>query len=136
MSRKNEPNNKLTIGALSKKSGVGIEAIRFYERKGLLPKPQRTPSGYRQFTTDTVDRLIFISRAKKLGFTLDEIKDLLMIRLTSNSKCTSVRKKAESKIYDIEEKIGSLQSMKRALRNLVNACAGRTVISECPIWRL
>ena len=107
--------NPITIGEVARLGGVGIETVRFYEREGLLAKPQRTSSGYRQFDGDAVARLQFIRRAKELGFTLNEIKDLLSLRVDAHTSCMDVRTSAEAKIADIEGKIKSLRRMKKAL---------------------
>jgi MerR family mercuric resistance operon transcriptional regulator len=125
--------NPLTIGEVARLSSVGIETVRFYEREGLLAKPQRTSSGYRQFDEDAVARLQFIRRAKELGFTLNEIKDLLSLRVDAHTSCKDVRTRAEAKIADIEGKIKSLRRMKKALEQLMSECNQRGSESECPI---
>ena len=124
---------RLSIGQLAQRSGVGVETVRFYERKGLLAEPDRRPSGYRQYDEAVVDRLRFIRRAKELGFTLNEINELLSIRLDPTTTCADVKNKAEAKIMDIEQKIGTLQRMKKALVKVTKACSGRGETSECPI---
>jgi MerR family mercuric resistance operon transcriptional regulator len=123
----------LTIGMLAKKAGVNIETIRYYERRGLIPRPPRKDSGYRQYSDDMAIRIQFIRHAKDLGFSLNEIAELLSIKMDPNTPCSRVKKKAEIKIIDIEGKIKSLQRMKKALINLTNACSGRGPVSECPI---
>lgn len=124
----------LTIGEVSKLTGIGVEAIRFYERKGILKKPRRALSGYRQYTEEVVRRLEFIQAAKELGFSLTEISDLLSLRADPRKSCSSVKKKAEEKISDISEKIKTLQSMKRALVRLSKACSdGKASTIDCPI---
>ena len=123
----------LTIGELAREAGIGVETIRFYERKGLIQEPSRRASGYRQFDEAVVDRLRFIRQAKELGFTLGEIKELLSLRLDPTSSCADVKKRADVKIADIEEKIRTLQRMKRALVKLTKACTGQGPSSECPI---
>jgi len=122
-----------TIGQVAKHAGVGVETVRFYERKGLLEEPERKTSGYRQFDEQVVDRIRFIRRAKELGFTLKEIKELLDLRLDPATTCADVKSRAESKIEDVEERIRSLQRMKQALSKLSKACSGRGETSECPI---
>jgi MerR family copper efflux transcriptional regulator len=123
----------LTIGQVAARSGVGIETVRFYERQGLLAKPLRTPSGYRQFDEDVIARLQFVQRAKELGFTLCEIKELLSLRVDAQTTCEDVRARAEAKIADVEDKIKSLQRMKKALVRLTRECNARGSDSECPI---
>ena len=123
----------LSIGQLAQRAGVGIETVRFYERKGLLEEPSRKPSGYRQYDDAVIDRLRFIKRAKELGFTLKEIKELLSLRLEPTSRCADVKSKAEAKIADIESKIRTLQRMKRALVKVTKECSGSGSTRDCPI---
>src|SRR3989442_1544690 len=123
----------LTIGAMAKQAGVHIETLRYYERRGLLPKPPRTPAGYRTFDTDAVRRLHFIKRAQELGFSLKEIKELLALRVDARTSCADVRHRAEAKIADIDQKLRALRAMKRALVRLTAACVGRGPVSACPI---
>lgn len=123
----------LTIGQVAEQAGVGLETVRFYERKGLIAEPDRKPSGYRQYDESVVDRLRFIRRAKDLGFTLAEIKDLLSLRIDPGSTCSDVKTRAEAKIADISEKICSLQLMKKALLKLSKECQSQGATSECPI---
>ncbi|MBE7461868.1 MAG: heavy metal-responsive transcriptional regulator [Planctomycetes bacterium] len=123
----------LTIGQIAIRSGVGIETVRFYEREGLLAKPERTQSGYRQFDEEVISRLMFIQRAKELGFTLNEIKELLSLRIEPGTCCKNVRAKAESKIAAVEGKIRMLQRMKKALVRLTQECCEKGGGSECPI---
>ena len=123
----------LTIGQLAGRAEIGVETVRFYERKGLLAEPARKPSGYRQYDEGVVDRLRFIKRAKELGFTLNEIKELLSLRLDPTTTCADVKSRAEEKIDDIHERIRTLQRMKKALVKVTDACSGRGGAEECPI---
>ena len=123
----------LTIGKVAEQAGVGIETIRFYEREGLLEKPTRSASGYRQFNVDVVKRLTFICRAKELGFTLKEIKELLSLRVDSEFCCEDVKAKVGVKIADIESKVATLRKIKKALVRLSTACGKRKQTAECPI---
>lgn len=125
--------DSITIGKVAKAAAVGIETIRFYEREGLIEKPPRRESGYRNYPADTADRIRFIKRAKELGFSLKEIKDLMALRLAPGTTCGQIKKRAEGKMEDIEGKIGSLQRMKRALQKLTDACGGKGSVSQCPI---
>lgn len=123
----------LTIGKVARLAEVGVETIRFYERQGLIGKPLRRESGYRQYSEEAVQRLRFIRRAKDLGFTLKEIKELLELRLEQGTTCGNVRERAEAKIKDIEAKARTLQRMRKALAKLTMACRGKGPVSECPI---
>lgn len=124
----------LRIGEVAKRSEVGIETIRFYERQGLLAEPTRRPSGYRQYDESVVARLAFIRNAKELGFTLVEIKELLGLWFDQNTKCEHVRQRAERKVENIEDKIRSLQKMKRALKKVISQCENRDAVEACPLW--
>lgn len=123
----------LTIGRVARSAGLAIDTVRYYEREGLLQKPARTPSGYRQYAPDAVKRLQFIRQAKELGFTLSEIRELLTLKVTPGKSCADVRAHAKAKIADVEQRISQLGRMKRALAKLANACSGRGPTSECPI---
>lgn len=123
----------LKIGQVAERSGVGIETVRFYEREGLIPKPDRSSSGYRLFDDETIARLQFIRRAKELGFTLIEIKELLSLRLDTTTSCADIKSRAEVKIADIDEKIRTLKRMKTALKKLTSKCNGQGSVNECSI---
>jgi MerR family transcriptional regulator, copper efflux regulator len=123
----------LKIGELAEQGQVNLQTIRYYEREGLLPKPPRLASGYRVFSPDAVRRVRFIKRAQELGFSLKEIKELLLIRIDPEQDCSGVRKLARAKVADIEQKIRTLQSMRKVLGKLATACPGRGPLSECPI---
>lgn len=123
----------ITTSGLAKQSGVNLETIRYYERAGLLPKPPRSISGYRLFSSDSVRRVRFIKRAQELGFSLREIKELLALRIAPGSTRANVRERAEAKIADIEEKVQHLRAMKKALVRLIESCCGNGPASECPI---
>jgi MerR family transcriptional regulator, copper efflux regulator len=112
---------------------VNRETVRYYERRRLLPRQSRLVSGYRVFGDDAVRLLRFIRHAQELGFSLNEIKDLLALRVKSVEACGSVRERAEAKITDIQAKIESLRHMKEALSELVAECSRRGKTTECPI---
>jgi MerR family mercuric resistance operon transcriptional regulator len=123
---------RLTIGRLAQLGGVNLETVRYYERRGLLPKPPRTEAGYRQFSPDAAHRLRFIKRAQELGFSLEEVRELLALRLELGN-CADVRARAQAKIADIEEKMKTLAAMKSTLRGFVNQCEQSASTSECVI---
>ncbi len=123
----------LTIGKVARLAGVGVETIRFYEREGLIEDPPRRSSGYRQYPAAAVTRIRFIKRAKALGFSLKEIKELLELRVDPETTCADIRDRASAKIRDIEEKIAALREIKAALERLTAACKGKGPVSECPI---
>ena len=123
----------LTIGRVAKRAGVPIDTVRYYERRGLIPRPQRTASGYRDFPGETVQQIRFIKRAQELGFALEEIQGLLALRLSGRAKCADVMHVAEHKLKLIEDKITDLRAMRRALKKLVASCHTESSILECPI---
>jgi MerR family mercuric resistance operon transcriptional regulator len=123
---------RLTVGEVARGAGVRVETVRFYEREGLIDRPARTPSGYRQYDHGVVRRIRFIQHAKGLGFSLREIGELLSLRAAPDGTCAAVRARALAKIGDIDSRIASLGAMRRALVRLVEACAGGGPASECP----
>jgi len=122
-----------TIGQVAKRTEIGIETIRFYERKGLIAEPPRRESGYRDYPEETVARVKFIRRAKDLGFSLGEIKELLSLRAKPDAHCADVYEQAEGKIADIDGKIRTLKAMRKALSKLMDECDGTRPVTECPI---
>ena len=118
---------------MARRTGVNIETVRYYEQRGLIPKPSRSASGYRQYTDDYVGRIRFVKRAQELGFTLKEISELLSLRINPDSDRGDVRRRAEAKAADIEQKIDDLQNMRSALMDLAGMCDGYGPTSECPI---
>ena len=125
--------SRLTTSEVAKQGGVNLETVRYYERRGLLPKPPRTPSGYRAFEPDAVRRLRFIRHAQALGFSLNEIKELLAIRVKSGVSSADVRRRAEAKLVDIDEKLKKLRTMKKVLTRFTERCSGAGPMSRCPI---
>ena len=121
-----------TIGRLAKQADVGIDTIRFYERRGLLPPPSRTSSGYRLYGEDTITRLRFVRRAKALGFTLDEIENLLQLQDQGGPKA-EVKALTAQKMAESDEKIGDLTRMRAVLHDLSKQCSGRGNVATCPI---
>ena len=99
----------ITIGAVARRAGVGIDTIRYYEREGLLPEPQRRASGYRDYGPDVVERLRFIRRAKDLGFTLEEIRELLALSTDRERGVKTVKQRAEARLGEVEHRIRELQ---------------------------
>lgn len=122
-----------TIGELARAADVGVETVRYYERRGLIVRPPRPRSGYRRYTWETVRRLRFIRRAQALGFTLEEIRELLALRVDAKRTCADVRGLARAKLDDIDAKMGELARMRRGLERLERRCRGQGPTSECPI---
>ena len=125
--------DRYTIGKLARLGGVNIQTIRYYERCGLISPPLKTNSGYRLYGEEELKRLRFIRRAKELGFTLKEIKELLELRVDVPAACENVRIRAEEKLKIIEDKIGALEGIKNALTALISSCKRKRSTEECPI---
>ena len=123
----------MTRGQLATAAGVSSETVRFYEQKGLIPKPERTASGYRKYSDEFVVRIRFIKRSQALGFTLKEILELLSLRLEPDSDRADVRRQVNEKIAEIDRKMVDLKRIKTALSELVSCCSGRGPTRECPI---
>jgi MerR family mercuric resistance operon transcriptional regulator len=126
----------ITTAIIAEQAGVNIETIRYYERRGLIEKPPRNISGYRQFPEETVERIRFIKNSQRLGFSLREIRDLLSLKVTPKASCADVKRKTDQKILEIEERIYNLQQMKQALQELSSRCLMSTNIKECHILNL
>ena len=122
-----------TIGQLAGEAGVNLTTVRYYERRGLLREPPRTPSGHRQYTDDDLKRVRFIKSTQALGFSLAEIAELLAVRNVSGGSCRDVRQRIAAKLSDVEEKIAALQKIKSVLQNLETSCPGAGPLSDCPI---
>lgn len=123
----------LSVGKLARAAGVNVETVRYYERIGILPKPERRESGYRIYGEEDVHRLRFIKHAQQLGFSLKEIKELLELRVQPKSNCEEVRRQTEQKLKNVRQKIEDLQRIERALGELITACQHRQTTDECPI---
>ncbi len=113
----------LRIGEVAGEAGVNVQTLRFYERRGLLKTASRRPSGYREYAPDSVRRVRFIKRAQQLGFTLNEVQELLRLRDDPSVPCPEVRATAQAKVAEIDEKIRHLRAMKKALEALAQSCA-------------
>ena len=108
------------IGATARAAGVSIHTIRYYERRGLLPAPQRTPAGYRLYEAAVVDRLRFIQQAQALGFSLAEIKEVLRLKFSGQSPCDCVRQRLRERLAAIEEELKNLRAIRRQIRTCLD----------------
>jgi len=122
----------MRIGSAAEQAGVNVQTLRYYERRGLLPRPPRRQSGYREFPDDAVRIVRFIKRAQDLGFTLDEIEELLALRSEKRRNRARIRAVAGKRVRQIEQKIAELEAMKQALTHLVHCCHEGSTL-ECPI---
>ena len=124
-----------TIGQLAKAVGVNIQTVRYYERLRLLGPSARRPSGYRIYGEDEERRLRFIKNAQALGFTLQEIAELLKLSVTSAARCGDVQRRAQVKLMYVEAKVRDLQALARSLRSLIRACRAGQPTDRCPILK-
>ena len=122
----------MRIGTAAAQANVNVQTLRYYERRGLLPRPPRRRSGYREFADDAVRIVRFIKRAQDLGFTLDEVEELLRLRNDTRRDRARIRAVAEKRLRQVERKITELQAMKKALSHLLHCCAEGSTL-ECPI---
>lgn len=126
-------NELLTIGKLASAASVNVETIRFYERKGILKQPKKQ-GAFRYYPEDYITRIRFIKRSQELGFTLNETKELLDLKIKNQSRCGDVLSKTEEKIKEINQKINDLKKMKKSLEGLANCCVdSNQPLSDCPI---
>lgn len=123
----------MQIGQLAQHAGVAIDTVRYYERQGILPPPRRKASGYRRYSADDVSRLRFVRRAKGLGFTLTEIRDLLALSSRPADDMAGLKAAANEKLADVEHKLAELTRIRDGLHALVDACPGHGALERCPI---
>lgn len=121
----------LTIGALARMAEVNVETIRFYQRKGLLPEPNRPYGSIRRYGTADVARVKFVKSAQRLGFSLDEVAELL--KLEDGTHCDEARTLAEHKLKDVREKLADLRRIESALARLIDDCCARKGTITCPM---
>jgi len=122
----------LRIGQVAEQAGVHVETLRYYERRGLLPEPARTPAGYRAYTPDAIRRVRFIRRAQRLGFPLREIAALLRLHADPDGACAEGRRIAQERVAEIEQRIADLRAMQQALQAVVRTCPGSGNVAACP----
>lgn len=135
MMRKKTPDPKpMTIGTLAKEAGVGVETIRFYEKKGLIPRPKRIDGGFRHYPFEEAQKIRFVKRAQELGFTLKEIKDFIEMEKFPQATCGDFKERALIKMKEVEAKIKDLERMKKTLTRLVKTCGTKNMSpQECRI---
>jgi MerR family mercuric resistance operon transcriptional regulator len=122
---------KLTISTIAKEIEISVETIRYYERIGLISQPKKPDSGYRIYNDEILKKLYFIKRAKMLGFSLNEISDILAI---GNKGCKKTKEIASLKLQNVRNKINDLESISKTLEELIEACDSNTEYKGCPIF--
>ncbi len=123
----------MKIGELAQRAEVGIDTVRYYERRGLLPTPRRQLSGYRTYSSNDAARLRFVRRAKELGFALSEIRELLALSDHREVDMAAMRAAAVGKLADIDAKLADITRIRDGLRKLVESCPGHGALAQCPI---
>lgn len=123
----------MKIGELARRCDVNIDTIRYYERQGLLPEPDRQVSGYRRYQISDIERLRFVRRAKALGFTLGEIRELLALSDHRDEDMGELHAAAMAKLADIDARLAELTRIREGLHTLVEACPGQGALAQCPI---
>ena len=123
----------LSIGEVASAAAVNVQTVRYYERRGILTPARRTPAGYRRYDEDAVARLRFIRHAQGLGFSLNEIQELLALRIRHVGACRTVEKRTREKLNDVDRRIHDLRGIKRTLERLAAACRSRDTTDACPI---
>ena len=123
----------MKIGEFARLSGVGVDTVRYYEREKLLPPPRRQSSGYRSYSPEEVVRLQFVRRSKTLGFTLEEIRDLLALSDHRDEDMSTLKTKAEARLQAVETKLAEITRIRDGLRLLVESCPGHGALAQCPI---
>lgn len=125
---------ELTISKAAVKAGVGIETVRFYERRGLVKQPPKPHgNGFRIYTGEIVTRIRFIKQSQELGFSLNEISELLELRADTGRDCADVRMKADVKLLEVERKITQLKRIRSSLKIIRDLCPGSGPTRACPI---
>lgn len=123
----------ISTGQLAKRAGVNVETLRYYERRGILRSPARTASGWRRYDRHALRTVLFVRRAQGLGFTLDEIQELLKLRATPSERaCAKVQARAAMKLDEIDAKIRDLEAVRTALARLASKCRPE-IAGGCPV---
>ena len=125
--------NRIGIGDLAKGSGTKVVTVRYFEQIGLLPVPSRTAAKYRTYSNEHVRRLWFMRRCRDLGFTLDQIRDLLRLSSRKDAECAEVDRITAQHLIEIENKISDLNRLAKELRRLNSCCQGKGIIANCQI---
>lgn len=124
----------MNIGQVASRAGIAPATVRYYERLGLIPRPPRTNGGYRQYEKDAVDRLRFIKKAQRIGFSLEDIHELLELHRHDAGACSEVQTRAAQKIRVIRERIDELATMEQLLEKLVATCQASLGSRDCALF--
>jgi DNA-binding transcriptional MerR regulator len=124
---------ELTIGSIARRAGVNVQTVRYYERRGILAPAGRRGSGYRLYTPEAARVILFIKNAQGLGFSLDEISNLLKLRVGRKAQCGPAKRQSEARLKSVQKKIADLRSIEKTLQRLLKTCARRGTTDPCPI---
>lgn len=127
---------QMTRGVLAQRAGIGPETIRYYERIGLLDEPRRNRAGHRVYEPGDLTRLVFIRRAQELGFSLEDVRELLSLRLKEVAECSHVERRAIRRLVDVRKRIGDLERVEQGLRELIASCRENPFKASCPIFEV
>lgn len=126
--------DSMTIGRAAEAAGVSVETVRFYERRGLIEQPRKPlDGGFREYPPDVIERIRFVRAAQALGFSLDEVADLLSLQADPGTDCSEVRERARARLAGVESRICELEHMRAALQEIIAACPGSGAIRHCSI---
>lgn len=123
----------MNIGSVAEAAGVEVSTVRYYEAAGAAGEPPRTDSGYRQYDASVIDRIRFVRQAQDLGFTLEEIEELLDLRVEDPASCGVVEEATRSKLRSVDAKIRELRRLRAVLARLVRSCEEKEPTDECPV---
>lgn len=123
----------MKIGEVAALAGVPVATVRYYERRGLIADAERTPSGYRRYDADAARRLRFIKHTQELGFSLDEVRQMLALESDDPASCAQVQSVTREKIRAVRERLTELERLERTLQDLMGACERRERTAPCPV---
>ncbi|OUS22776.1 heavy metal-responsive transcriptional regulator ['Osedax' symbiont bacterium Rs2_46_30_T18] len=121
------------IGVIAKMTGISVQALRYYQQRGLISPRQQLESGYRLYSKDVIERVQFIQRCQSIGFALEEILELLNLQQDPSAKAAQVKQRVDSKVHLVEQKLIELEQLKISLKQLSASCSGEGNIDDCPI---
>ena len=126
----------MTRGVLAHRSGIGAQTILYYERIGLLDEPRRNRAGHRVYEPEDLTRLVLIRRAQEIGFSLEDIRELLSLRLQEVAECSQVERRAARRLVDVRNRIRDLERMEQGLKELIASCRENPFKASCPVYEV
>jgi len=126
----------MTRGVLAHRSGIGAQTILYYERIGLLDEPRRNRAGHRVYEPEDLTRLVFIRRAQEIGFSLEDVRELLSLRFQEVAECSQVERRAARRLVDVRKRIHDLERMEQGLKELIASCRENPFKASCPVYEV